>query len=167
VGPSERGENAVRSARLVRLLQVGPSNCNREQTAVTLLKVLLIEDSPVIRKNLTEFLEELAPIRVVHSVDEQDDAICWLEDPSHECDLAIIDIFLRRGTGLAVLEAAASMSRPICLLVLSNTATADMRRRCLQLGAHAVFDKSNEIDELLAYCARLANGETGPGSLDS
>jgi hypothetical protein len=33
-----------------------------------------------------------------------------------------------------------------------------MRRRCAQLGADAVFDKSTEIDALLDYCVK-ARGE--------
>jgi len=39
--------------------------------------------------------------------------------------------------------------------VLSNYATADIRRKCLELGADRVFDKSNEIDALIEYCAQL------------
>jgi DNA-binding NarL/FixJ family response regulator len=42
------------------------------------------------------------------------------------------------------------------VLVLSNYATPDMRKRCAQLGADAVFDKSNEIDALVDYCLALA-----------
>ena len=38
------------------------------------------------------------------------------------------------------------------VVVLSNYATQDIRRRCVQLGADAVFDKSNEIDALLDFC---------------
>jgi len=41
-------------------------------------------------------------------------------------------------------------------VVLSNHATPEMRDRCMELGADCVFDKSNEIDELLMYCNRLA-----------
>ncbi len=41
-------------------------------------------------------------------------------------------------------------------MVLTNYATPDMRRRCAQLGADRVFDKSAELEELLAYCATLA-----------
>ena len=78
-------------------------------------------------------------------------------------DLVIIDIFLKRGSGLGVLRAASDLGRPISLVVLSNYATPDMRRKCLELGASRVFDKSNEIDALILYCARLAVGETGHG----
>jgi DNA-binding NarL/FixJ family response regulator len=45
--------------------------------------------------------------------------------------------------------------------MLSNYATPDIRRKCLELGADRVFDKSNDIDALIAYCARLAAGEAG------
>ena len=38
------------------------------------------------------------------------------------------------------------------VVVLTNYATADIRQRSLALGADAVFDKSNELDEFFAYC---------------
>jgi hypothetical protein len=38
-----------------------------------------------------------------------------------------------------------------------------MRRRCLELGAHRVFDKSNEIDGLIEYCDQLAVGQAELG----
>ena len=41
------------------------------------------------------------------------------------------------------------------VIVLSNYATDDMRRRCFELGADAVFDKSREIDALVDYCLAL------------
>ena len=52
---------------------------------------------------------------------------------------------------------------PVKRVVLSNYATRDMRERCKALGADRVFDKSHELEELIAYCARLAEG----GSVDA
>jgi DNA-binding NarL/FixJ family response regulator len=124
------------------------------------LKALLVEDSAVIRENLIAALEELAPVQVVATAVDEPGALNWLAQPGHECDLVIIDIFLKAGSGLGVLRAASAMKKPMSLIVLSNYATPDMRRKCLELGAHRVFDKSNEIDSLIQYCARLADGET-------
>lgn len=149
----------------VRLLRGVPHTYERV-VFVTLLRVLLIEASRILRKSLTEFLEELAPIRVVHVVEDAPSAIDWLRDDSNECDLAIVDIFLRPHTGLRFLRVASSLKRPLRLLVLSNSATVDIRRTCLQFGAHAVFDKSTELDQLLSFCTRLASGDTGSGSLN-
>ena len=71
-------------------------------------------------------------------------------------DLLIIDIFLKGGSGLGVLRRASGLQMGAKRVVLSNYATPDMRLKCLELGADKVFDKSDEIDALIQYCARLA-----------
>lgn len=129
------------------------------------LKAFIVEDSPVIRENLIAALEELAPVEVVGTAEDEPTAVKWLGGNRDGCDLVIIDIFLKRGSGLGVLRAASELVRPVGLVVLSNYATPDMRRKCLELGASRVFDKSNEIDALIQYCARLADGQTGFGEL--
>ena len=130
------------------------------------LKAFIVEDSPVIRENLIAALEELAPVHVVGTAEDEPGAVTWLVNADHACDLVIIDIFLKRGSGLGVLRAVSHLGKPMSLVVLSNYATPDMRRKCMELGASRVFDKSNEIDALIQYCARLADGETSPGVLD-
>ena len=129
------------------------------------LKAFIVEDSPVIRENLIAALEELAPVQVVGTAEDEPAAVGWLDGHQDDCDLVIIDIFLKRGSGLGVLRAANDLPKSMSLVVLSNYATPDMRRRCLELGASRVFDKSNEIDALIQYCARLASGDTVPGGL--
>ncbi len=125
------------------------------------LKAFLVEDSPVIRENLVAALEEMAPIEVVGTAEDEHNAVRWLSATDNDCDLVVVDIFLKSGSGLGVLKAAAATERPLKLVVLSNYATPDMRRKCLELGADRVFDKSNEIDGLIRYCRRLADGSSG------
>jgi DNA-binding NarL/FixJ family response regulator len=131
------------------------------------LKTYIVEDSPVIRENLVAALEEMTPVSVVGTAEDEATARDWLERGDADCDLVIIDIFLRKGSGLGVLQGLAQSQRECKRVVLSNFATPDMRRKCLDLGAHKVFDKSNEIDALIGYCLRLADGsgDTGPGAL--
>jgi DNA-binding NarL/FixJ family response regulator len=131
------------------------------------LRAFIVEDSPVIRENLVAALEEMAPIEVVGTAEDEASAIGWLARPDNPCDLVVVDIFLKSGSGLGVLKTAASAAAPPKLVVLSNYATPDMRRKCLELGADRVFDKSNEIDALILYCCRLADGGTGNGDLDT
>ena len=132
---------------------------------MTALKAYVVEDSPVIRENLIAALEELAPVQVIGTAEDESTALRWLGTGENAVDLVIIDIFLKRGSGLGVLRAASDMHRRMSLVVLSNYATPDMRRKCLELGADRVFDKSNEIDSLILYCARLASGETQPAPI--
>lgn len=128
-----------------------------------MLNIYLVEDSPVIRENLIDTLEELVPVRVVGAADDEATALRWLANPSHPVDLVIVDIFLKGGTGLGVLRAAQALPQRHRLVVLSNFATPTMRRKCLALGADRVFDKSTEIDALIEYCGSLAAGE-GPAT---
>jgi DNA-binding NarL/FixJ family response regulator len=132
---------------------------------MTPLKAFIVEDSAVIRENLVAALEELAPIEVVGTAADEPGAVSWLRSAGQECDLVIIDIFLKTGSGLGVLRAASELAKPMRLVVLSNYATPDMRRKCIELGASRVFDKSNEIDSLMLYCERLASGDTGHNDL--
>jgi DNA-binding NarL/FixJ family response regulator len=128
------------------------------------LKTYIVEDSLVIRENLVATLEELAAIVVVGAAEDERSAVQWLTVASHEVDLVIIDIFLKSGSGLGVLRAARESARPLTLVVLSNYATQDIRRKCMELGADRVFDKSNEIDALILYCGLVAAGQAGRGA---
>lgn len=124
------------------------------------LKTFIVEDSPLIRESLIATLEELVAVKVVGTAEDEATAVLWLTVPANEADLVIVDIFLKGGSGMGVLRSARAMEHARKLVVLSNYATADVRRKCLQLGADRVFDKSNEIDALIAYCGGLAAGET-------
>ena len=122
------------------------------------LRCFLVEDSAVIRQNLVATLEELLAVEMVGTAEDERGALTWLRNGA-ECDLMIIDIFLRQGTGLEVLRQARQLRPDARLVVLTNFATADMRKRCAQLGADQVFDKSAELEELLAYCEELSNSK--------
>ena len=55
-----------------------------------------------------------------------------------------------------VLEACRKRQPGQKIVVLSNHSSRDVRWRCQQLGADAVFDKSTELEALIAYCADIA-----------
>ena len=122
------------------------------------LKTYIVEDSPVIRENLIATLEELGPVQVVGTAEDEATAVHWLAEANRQVDLVIVDIFLKGGSGLGLLRAAQALPHRHKLVVLSNYATPDIRRKCLELGADQVFDKSNEIDALILYCGWLAAG---------
>ncbi|WP_431095248.1 response regulator [Polaromonas aquatica] len=116
------------------------------------LKTYIVEDNPTIRENLIGTLEELAGIDAVGTAETEDEGKAWLAENRSDWDLAIVDLFLKQGSGLGVLAACRDRPATQKVVVLSNYATADIRQRCAQLGVDAVFDKSNEIDALVDYC---------------
>ena len=125
------------------------------------IKIYIVEDSSIIRDNLTDALRESAPIEVVGCAEEERSAIAWLRDAGNECDLVIVDIFLKNGSGLGVLKAMGEIPGAPERIVLSNHATPEIRVKCQQLGATKVFDKSNELDEMLGWLSRFARNGLG------
>ena len=115
-------------------------------------RAYIVEDSPMIRDNLIETLAELALVEPVGVADTEQEGKRWLAQNNGVWDLAIVDLFLREGSGLNILEACRGRRPEQKIIVLSNHATNDVRWRCAQLGADAVFDKSTEIDALVEYC---------------
>ena len=120
------------------------------------LTLFLVEDSTIIRDNLIALMHETLPMQVLGSASSEADARRALADGASRADLVIVDIFLNGGTGLGVLGARHEFAATGRWVVLSNHTSQEMRRKCIELGADAVFDKSNEIESLLLYCKRLA-----------
>jgi two-component system, OmpR family, response regulator len=127
------------------------------------LDVYVVEDNVIVLESLIGALEELAPVHVVGTAADESVAVAWLDASGDRCDLVIIDIFLRSGSGLGVIAAARRERPGAALVVLSNYATDEMQARCLASGADRVFDKSRDIDQLVAYCIALST--RGPGEL--
>ncbi|MDR5756622.1 response regulator [Caballeronia sp. LZ035] len=117
----------------------------------TPLAVLLIEDSPLIRRSLTEAIDALGPWRVAACADAPEDAIALLS--ARRFDAVIVDLQLKRGSGIDVLawlgQAGAGYLQEAFVAVLTNHALPAYRERCRQYGVHRFFDKSLEFDRVL------------------
>lgn len=131
-------------------------------------RAFIVEDSPTIRDNLIETLHELAGVEPVGMAETEHEGRRWLAH-NDGWDFAIVDLFLREGSGLNVLEACRQRRPGQKVIVLSNHATRDVRWRCAQLGADAVFDKSTEIEQLVQYCVGHSGvqerADTAPAAL--
>ena len=137
-----------------------------EPSTMSPMKTFIVEDSPVILDSLVSTLEELTEVRVVGTAADQETAVSWMRNAGNNCELVIIDIFLKSGSGFGVLQAVDEMASPAKRIVLTNYATSELRSRCAKLGADRVFDKSGELESLITYCARIAEGTTTqPGEL--
>lgn len=144
-----------RQQRVFSSLPLSPPNSAPVAGAV---RAYLVEDNALARERLISVLGELAQVVPVGYADSEQQGREWLEQADGAWDLAIVDLYLRRGTGLGVLRACRGRAPEHKVIVVSNDASADMRARCLALGADAVFDKSLEIDALVAYCQSLGAG---------
>lgn len=111
----------------------------------------LVEDNPTVRTNLIETLGEIAELKIAAHSATQNEASHWLGHHP-EWHLAIVDLFLKQGSGLGVLSACRERAPFQKVVILTNYATPEIRLRSEALGADAVFDKSTELDSLMDYC---------------
>jgi DNA-binding NarL/FixJ family response regulator len=121
------------------------------------LRVLLVEDSPVIRGLITEIINDVPGVRVAESVESERDAI---EAAGRlDVDVVILDLQLRKGTGFGVLRAVRDMPKKPIVVVLTNFALTSYRETALALGARAFLDKSRDYDRLPAILTEIASSQ--------
>jgi DNA-binding NarL/FixJ family response regulator len=113
--------------------------------APALLRVFLVEDSPLIRERLDAMVitAGAAPVGFASSVGAAIDAIL-LSRP----DLVILDMQLADGTGFDVLRALRAQAPEIDVYLLSNFAADPYRQLAERLGARGFFDKSREFGHM-------------------
>ena len=123
------------------------------------VRVVLVEDSAMLRGMLCEMLAELDGVGVVAEAEDEQGALAALE--TQRPDLAIIDLELRQGSGLGVLRQLQAeperFGRPRAV-VFSNYGHAPVRARCEQLGVERFFDKSFQLDELIDFVQAAVPG---------
>ena len=124
------------------------------------LATILIEDSAEIRSGLISALTETADVEVIATAETAVDGIAALKTHADNWQLAIVDMLLRAGNGLQVLRAWRERRSDQYMIVLSNYATPDIRRKSSDCGADAVFDKSSELDQFLDFCRRFSADQT-------
>ncbi|SDV48450.1 response regulator [Chitinasiproducens palmae] len=119
----------------------------------TTLRLFVAEDSPLIRQRLRALLGSVEGLTFVGEADTSAGAVAGIAES--RADVAIVDLGLREGNGLAVLRGM--QGGPAVAIVLSNHVSAPIRRQCLAAGAAYVFDKSNEFTLLPATLRALAD----------
>ena len=105
--------------------------------------VFIVDDLPSMRERLRELVDGIDGVDVVGEAGTPADAIAGIRctDP----DFVLLDYQLVDGTGVDVLRAVHPHAPHIAFIVLTNHATAQHRRACLDAGARFFFDKSSEF----------------------
>jgi DNA-binding NarL/FixJ family response regulator len=126
-------------------------------TLVALMKILLVEDSRILRERLRNMIAVIPNADLVAEADNEGDALLHLE--KHRPDVAVLDIRLKTGSGLTVLEHIKAVYPETIIIVLTNYGQVEYRSKCIGLGAHYFFDKTRDIeafDKLLLDLSQAA-----------
>jgi DNA-binding NarL/FixJ family response regulator len=136
---------------------VGTEAANRQPYVdVAKLRVIIVEDSAIIRARLAESIGEMSNVEIVGQVETEADALALLKEA--RWDAAVLDLQLKQGTGLGVLKSLAHGARPANtkIIVFTNYAFPQYRDRSLSLGADYFFDKAREFHRVREVLNQLA-----------
>jgi DNA-binding NarL/FixJ family response regulator len=115
--------------------------------ASTSMKVLLVEDSILIRNALIEILNSNGNLTVNGMAATQSSAINLLDE--QQFDMLLVDIELATGNGFEVIRHTQKASypfKPPVLIMLTNHANTQYRKLAKELSVHYFFDKSMDFD---------------------
>lgn len=143
-------------------------------------RVMLVDDSAVIRGLFTRTLEADPEIQVVASVSDGQMAVSTLEKRRGEIDVIVLDIEMPRMDGLTALPKLVQID-PSASVIMASTLTernADISLKALTLGAKDYIPKPSSMRELsaaeafkreltakiktFATARRRSRGERGP-----
>ncbi len=130
------------------------------------LRVLVVEDSPIVAERLKEALREMRAVRVTDIIDRETQAIEALALGG--VDIVILDLRLNRGTGFGVLRALASGQgeRPT-VIIFTNYDLPEYRRQALALGADYFLDKARDFERLPQIIETIRDRRQPPGLVPS
>jgi DNA-binding NarL/FixJ family response regulator len=127
-----------------------------QRVADTKLRIVIVEDSAIIRARLSESLAEIPNLEIVGLAETEQEAVALLRDG--QWDATVLDLQLKKGTGLGVLKALAQAprSKKRTVIVFTNYAFPQYKERSLLLGADYFFDKSREFQRVREVLSDLA-----------
>lgn len=112
------------------------------------LRVFLIEDSPHVRDMLLDFLHVPGEVEISGYADTEDDSVAAII--AQPVDAVIVDLRLREGSGMAVIERIrkANLNPSPKLIVFTNHPFPEIKQRAMKLGADYFFDKSADYESV-------------------
>ncbi|HEX5134338.1 MAG TPA: response regulator, partial [Thermoanaerobaculia bacterium] len=108
-------------------------------------RVLVIDDEKAIRETLSEILSDEGYL--VTAIESGEEGLRRLLDEPF--DLVFLDVWLRDGDGLSLLEAANGRLRDVPVVMISGHANVETAVRAVRLGAYDFLEKPLSLDRVV------------------
>ena len=117
------------------------------------LRVLVVDDSVLVRARLVLMLSELEGVEVVSLAKDAGEAV--EEARRLRPDIVLLDFRMPGGTGLTVLQEIKLLSPAPVAIILTNYTNLQVQIKCKNAGADYFFDKSSEFEKIVDVLQRL------------
>lgn len=120
------------------------------------IRVVVVDDHPILIRALRELLDEGSGFRIVGECTSGREA---LELVRHvRCDVVMLDLSMPNGGGLDILASLRRKAMDAAILVFSAHDPAQYAKKLLEQGAHGYLHKSCDADEILKALRCVAGG---------
>ena len=120
------------------------------------IRMMLVDDHPVVRRGVRDILAEAFPDAEIHEVGSGAEATALVA--SQRWDVVILDLTLPDGSGLDVLKEIRQSQSRLPVLILSMHAAEHFARRAIAAGASGYLTKDTADAELVTAVTRLLRG---------
>ncbi len=136
-----------------------PRNVKAQQAEA--VRVLLVEDSPIVAERVRESIREIPGVCVVDTLDRESSAVDTLARGG--IDVVILDLHLNRGTGFGVLRALPRLDppRPV-IIIFTSYDLPEYRRQAMALGADHFLDKAQDFERIPQLLQTILEDRQGP-----
>ncbi|WP_290057924.1 response regulator transcription factor [Amycolatopsis solani] len=121
------------------------------------VRVLLVDDDPLVRTGLTMILGSAPDITVVAEAGDGDEAVQQVA--RHAPDVVLMDIRMRRMDGLTATAAVLAQPRPPRVLILTTFDLDEYVFEALAAGASGFLLKEGSPQEIIEGVRVVANGD--------
>lgn len=122
-----------------------------------MVKVLLVDDDPMLCQSLAMILGSAEDIDVVGTGHDGSEVLDLVHQ--HDPDVVLMDVRMPQMDGLAATQQLQTLARPPAVLVLTTFALDDVARRAVQAGAAGFLLKTVNPHELVDKVRAVARGE--------
>lgn len=122
------------------------------------IKVLIVEDSPLVRAGLRAVLSDETAIEIVGEAATSEEAFTAVE--TTQPTVVLLDIRLPDGTGIGVCERVRRAFPDVRMLMLSSLDDDRIIQEALNAGASGYLLKENDGPALVSAITRVAAGES-------
>ena|ERR1041384_4631252 len=119
------------------------------------IKLLMIEDSPFLRKRLVTMLSEIEEVEIVGQAESGEEGLELLE--RFEPKIVLLDLLMPGRNGLETLIEIRKRNLWCVVIVLSNYNSLEIRDACLRAGANFFFNKSREFEQAAEIVKSIAS----------
>ena len=120
------------------------------------LRVMLVDDHPIVRRGLRDLLADAFAGAIISEVGSGQEALAALH--ANSWSVMVLDLSLPDGSGLDVLKRVRELRPRLPVLILSVHAADQFARRAIAAGASGYVTKDAADVELVSAVSKLARG---------